>query len=175
MRLSSKLLKKGNRISRWTLENVIEEVLLSIRGSYLAIWSLPLTNVKWHSDPWPVTVTSQPIRLFTHVMTLIPSLIFLELRVISMWYLQQVWHANRERLPLRTPVSSIFWDLLMLQLLRPAFPNLSCLFSTFHLEYPSVLSRFCCLYLYKTSALQDLELKPLTTHRVNSIVRQCPK
>ena len=36
-----------------------------------------------------------------------------------------------------------FWDLLMLQLLRPNSSNLPCLYSTFHLEYPSVLSRFC--------------------------------
>ena len=36
-----------------------------------------------------------------------------------------------------------FWDLLMLQLLRPNSPNLPCLYSTFHLEYPLVLSRFC--------------------------------
>ena len=46
-----------------------------IWGSYSAIWSIPLTNVKWHSDPWP-TVTSQPIRLSTNFMTLIPSLTF---------------------------------------------------------------------------------------------------
>ena len=39
---------------------------------------------------------------------------------------------------------SPFGDLLMLLhvLLRPVSPNLPCLFSTFHLEYPSVLSRF---------------------------------
>ena len=37
-----------------------------------------------------------------------------------------------------------FWDLLMLQLLRPNSSNLPCLYSTFHLEYPLVLSRFCC-------------------------------
>ena len=36
-----------------------------------------------------------------------------------------------------------FWDLLMLQLLRPNFSNLPCLCSTFHIEYPLVLSRFC--------------------------------
>ena len=36
-----------------------------------------------------------------------------------------------------------FWDLLMLQLLRPNSSTLSCLYSTFHLEYPLVLSRFC--------------------------------
>ena len=32
------------------------------------IWSLPLTNVEWYSDPWP-TVTSQLIRLSTDFMT----------------------------------------------------------------------------------------------------------
>ena len=38
-----------------------------------------------------------------------------------------------------------FWDLLMLQLLRPDFPNLPCLYSTFHLEYLLVLSQFCIM------------------------------
>ena len=38
---------------------------------------------------------------------------------------------------------SPLWDLLVLQLLRPDFSNLPCLYSTFHLEYPLVLSRFC--------------------------------
>ena len=32
-----------------------------------------------------------------------------------------------------------FWDLLMLQLLRPNSSNLPCLYSTFHLEYASIL------------------------------------
>ena len=59
----------------WNAWIVIQEVLWSIRGSYSAIWSIPLTNVKWHSDPWP-TVTSQPIRLSTNFMTLIPNLTF---------------------------------------------------------------------------------------------------
>ena len=35
------------------------------------------------------------------------------------------------------------WYLLVLQLLRPDSSNLPCLYSTFHLEYPLVLSRFC--------------------------------
>ena len=35
------------------------------------------------------------------------------------------------------------WDLLMLQLLGPNSSNLLCLYSTFHLEYPLVLSGFC--------------------------------
>ena len=36
-----------------------------------------------------------------------------------------------------------FWDLPVLQLLRPDSSNLPCLYLTFHLEYPWVLSRFC--------------------------------
>ena len=47
------------------------------------------------------------------------------------------------------------WDLLMLQLLRPNSSNLPCLYSTFHLEYPLVLSRFCFQMLLMDS---DLEL-----------------
>ena len=45
-----------------------------------------------------------------------------------------------------------FWDLLMLQLLRPNSSNLPCLYSTFHLEYPLVLSRFCS---YRSSFKYD--------------------
>ena len=49
------------------------------------------------------------------------------------------------------------WDLLVLQLLRPDSSNLSCLYSTFHLEYPLVLSRFCFvrlrLWSYPTDSL----------------------
>ena len=61
-------------------------------------------NILWHCDPWP-TVTTQPIRLSTNFMTLIPTLAFTELRVVSMEHLQRVWHASRERLPFRTPGS----------------------------------------------------------------------
>ena len=85
-------------------EFLIQEILWSIRGSCWAIWSNPLTNVKWHSDPWP-TVTSLPIRLSTNFMTFIPSLTFTELWVVSMEHLQRVWLASRERLPFRTPSS----------------------------------------------------------------------
>ena len=37
------------------------------------------------------------------------------------------------------------WDVLVLQLLRPDSSNLPFLYSTFHLDYPFVLSRFCFL------------------------------
>ena len=72
-RLSSKLLKQGYLEER--LKSSFGKFSWSIWWSYSAIWSIPLTNVKWHSDPWP-TVTSQPIRLSTNFMTLIPSLTF---------------------------------------------------------------------------------------------------
>ena len=38
-----------------------------------------------------------------------------------------------------------FGDLFVFQLLRPDSSNLPCLYSTFHLEYPLVLSRFYSL------------------------------
>ena len=45
------------------------------------------------------------------------------------------------------------WDLLVLHLLRPDSSNLPCLYSTFHLEYPLVLSRFCFLYVTYVESL----------------------
>ena len=60
--------------------------------------------------PSSTTVTSQPIRLSTNFMTLIPTLTFTELRVVSIEHLQRGWHASRERLPFRTPGSvPQFW------------------------------------------------------------------
>ena len=117
--------------------------------------------LNWHSDTWPVTVTSEPIRLSTNFITLMPGLTFTELRVISMYNLQWVWLASRECLPFWTPGSvpllgtclySHCWD----QFNR----TMPYLFSTFHLEYPSVLPRFCDLLtdcavsekLYRTKA-----------------------
>ena len=121
-----------------------------MRISYSTIWSLLLTNVYWHSDAWAVTVTSQPIRLSTNFMTLIPNLTFTEWRVVPINHLQRVWHARRERLPFWT-LGSVprFWVLSILQLLRPVFPNLPCLFSLFHIDYPSVFSRFFSILTLK--------------------------
>ena len=134
----------SNRDTSWNAWSRHSGSFMVDTGSYSAIWSLPFTNVKWHSDPWP-TVTSQSIRLSTNFLTLIPTLTFTELWVVSTEYLQRVWHVSRERLPFRTPGSVLFfWDMLVLQLLRPDSSNLPCLYSTFHLEYPWVLCRFCC-------------------------------
>ena len=130
----------SNRDTSWNAWNR-HSALWSIRRSYSAIWNFHFTNVKeWHSDPWP-TVTSQQIRLSTNFMTLIPSLTFTGLWVVSMEHLQQVWHgANRERL--------LFWNLvpppppILGRVCAPIVETkffltyLSCLNSTFHLEYP---------------------------------------
>ena len=89
----------------------------------------------------------------------------------SMGYWRRVWLANRERLPIWKPGAvHPFWDLLVLQLLGPDSSNLPCLYSTFHLEYPLVLPRFCVFSLYRHAQLHfvyhpDLQL-PLRTRLV---------
>ena len=122
---------------------------MSIRGSYSAIWSVPLTNVKWHSDPRP-TVTSQPIRLSTNLMTFIPSLTFTDYE----WF---PW-SNGCGMPagnaypsghlVPSPIVRLACapnvETRFLELARS--PSFS-LYSTFHLEYPLVLSRFCFIII----------------------------
>ena len=109
----------------------LKEVVWSIQKYQ----SLPLTNVKLHSYPWPVIVTLQPIIIFTNFTTLMPSLTFTELRMVSMALL--TWFASMERLPFRTTgYLPPFSDLLMLQLLRLVFSSLPCLILTFEIQYP---------------------------------------
>ena len=57
-----------------------------------------------------------------------------------------------------------FWDLLMLQLLRPNSSNLPCLYSTFHLEYPLVLSRYC---IQPVSSRLYLNIDPISMLRIS--------
>ena len=74
-RLSNKLLKQGYLAER------LKSSFRKVYGRYgdliqqNEVYNVPLTNVKWHSDPWP-TVTSQPIRLSINFKTFIPSLTF---------------------------------------------------------------------------------------------------
>ena len=132
---------------------------------YSAIWSFSLTNVKWYSDPRP-TATSQPIRIYTNFMTLIPTLTFTELWVVSMDHLQRVWYAIRETLTLLDTWFPLFWDLLVLQLLRPDSLNFPCLYSTFCLGCALVLSRFCLTYTYLSLCLEiSTFFNPSRIHR----------
>ena len=48
------------------------------------------------------------------------------------------------------------WDLFVLQLLIPDSSNLPCLYSTFHLEYPLVLFRFCSLRFERINRLSSV-------------------
>ena len=57
-----------------------------------------------------------------------------------------------------------FWDLLMLQLLRPVFPNLPCLFSTFYLEYTSIFSRFCSQHKVPLSPVYTMCFSTCSQH-----------
>ena len=132
-------------------------------GSYSTIWSIPLTNVKWHSDPWP-TVTSQPIRLSTNFMTLIPSLTSTDYEWFPWSICNGCGMPAGNAYPSGHLVPSPFWDLLMLQLLRPNSSNLPCLYSTFHLEYPLVLSRFCLKGFLKIEC-NEREIKAKQNYR----------
>ena len=74
-------------------------------------------------------------------------------------------------------VPSPLWNLLVLQLLRPDSSNLPGLYSTFHLEYLLVLSRFrfvlvlymfdLCLLLY----LQDISSTDMSMNRTEPYER----
>ena len=77
-------------------------------------------------------------------MTFISSLTFTDYEWFPWSICNGVWHASRERLPFRTPGSvPNCGTCLCFQLLRPDSSNLPCLYSTFHLEYPLILCRFC--------------------------------
>ena len=126
--LSSKLLKQGYRVER-LFKIVIQEVLLSIRGSYAAIWTLPLTNNKWHSEPWPVTVNSQSIRLSSNFDDFYTGLNLH--RITSGFHGAFLTVVASQQRTLTLPDTCFlppFGDLLMLQLLKPVVPNLRYLF-----------------------------------------------
>ena len=50
----------------------------------LIILSVPLANIKYHSEARPVTVTSKPITLYNNFMTLIPNFTFIESQEVYM-------------------------------------------------------------------------------------------
>ena len=65
--------------------------------------------------------------------------------VVSIGHLKRVWHADRGRLLLRTPGPVPLGLAYVLLVETNPFPNLSLFFRTMLFEYPSVLSRFCCI------------------------------
>ena len=132
-------------------EIVIQEVLLSIWGSYSTTWRLPLTNVKWHSDPRPATVTSKPIDHFPLFHDLDSELDLHRITcvwfpwIICNWWSMQAGNAY----PSGDLVPSPVWGLGYAPILKTIFfSKLSCLLSTFLLAYSSELSRFCFQNVY---------------------------
>ena len=131
-RLSSKLLKQGYLVERlkssfrkfWgRYGDLIEQYEVSLSRMLNEI--LTLDQFHW----LPYRSDFPPI-----VMTLILGLTFTELRVVSMEHFQLVLLASRERLPFRTP------EFAYAQIVETSF--------TEHLEYPSILSRFCLSMLH---------------------------
>ena len=109
----------SSRNTSWNAWNRHSEKFIVDMGILFSNISLSLMNVKWHSDLWP-TVTSHLIRLSTNFTTLIPSLTFTEISVVSMEHLQRMRACQQGMLILPdTWFRSPFWDLLVLQLLRP--------------------------------------------------------
>ena len=67
-----------------------------------------------------------------------------------------------------------FWDLLMLQLLRPNSSNLPCLYSTFHLEYPLVLSRFYLLMKINIKESEQCSFCNVARETILHLFWHCP-
>ena len=65
--------------------------------------------------------------------------------------MQRVWHADRDRLLLRTPGPVPLGLAYVLLVETNPFPNLSLFYRTMLSEYPSALSRFYLVY-----SLRDL-------------------
>ena len=82
-------------------------------------------------------------------MTFILNFMFTEFRDVSMEHSQWVWHASRERSSFRIP-GSVSLGTCFCSNFETSFLEL-LFFSIFHIEYPSVLSRFC--FILKTLRL----------------------
>ena len=92
---------------------------------------------------WPDHIQWQP----PTDQTLYRTRPFTEFWVVSIDHLRRVWHADRERLLLRTP-GLVHWGLSDVLLVETnPFPNLSLFFRTMLFEYPSVPSRFCLMQI----------------------------
>ena len=77
-------------------------------------------------------------------MTLIPSLTFTELWVVSMEHLQRVWYASRERLPFRTLCSVPLFGTCLCSNCWDQIPRTCHVFIRLYTSNtPLVLSRFC--------------------------------
>ena len=139
-----KMLKVENFDPRGTLQIVIQEVCVQYGGSYLAILSLPFAAVKWHSDPWLVTVTSKAIRLFHQFHDL-------DTKLDLYWITSGVLGAFTTGMACKQGTLTLpdtwycpFFGFAYAPIDGTSFLELAASFlNFFHLEYPSVLSQLC--------------------------------
>ena len=107
----------SNRVTSWNVWH-------RHSGSFLVDTGISFSNMKspkWHPGLWPVTLTLQPIRLATYFMTLIPSMIFIELWVFSLSSCNGCCMPLGNDYPSGHMVPSPFWDFRMFQLFRLVF------------------------------------------------------
>ena len=147
------------------LEIVIQEVLWSIRRSYWAICSLPLTNVKWPLTSYSYCSNDRTFHQRPDHVT------ELDLQRITSGFYEafatgMAWQQGTLNLP-DTCFLPSFVDSLVLQLLRPVFPKLPCLFPTFHLEYYWVLSWFILRMINFVGWNKNVKADLLKTHHVS--------
>ena len=139
-RLSNKLLEQGY---------VKERLKSSLRkfygryGDLIKQYEVSLSQML-NDILWPDHIQWQP----PTDQTLYRTRPFTEFWVVSIEHLRRVWHADRGRLLLRTPGPVPLGLAYVLLVETNPFPNLSLFYRTMLFEYPSVLSRFCCLMPY---------------------------
>ena len=138
-RLSSKLLKDGYLVERLKSSfrkfyvrygNLIQQYEVSLSRVLMTLW--PLTNSDFLTDQTFHQFHDLDTELDLH-------------RIISSFHETFATGVTSQLGTLTFPDSWFrppFWDLLVLPLLKPDFPNLLCLYSAFNFEYPLVLSRF---------------------------------
>ena len=139
-RLSSKLVKQGY------LAESLKSSFRKFYGRYGDLiqqfevsLSRMLNDILTLDQQW----LPKTIRLSTNFMTFIPSLTFTDYEWFP-WSICTGVACQQGTLTFQdTWFRPPLWDGLVLQLLRPDSSNLPCLYSTFHLEYSLVLSRFC--------------------------------
>ena len=140
----------GTGIHQGMLEIGIEEVLWSIWGSYLTIWSSSLTNAKWNSVAWPNTMTTLPqIRLYTNPWPFYWTWRFTELWEVSIQHLRTGVACRQGTLTPPDTWSRPIWDLHMFYLLRPIlFLKIVVIFPDYAIRLSLGTFRFCFEHFY---------------------------
>ena len=159
-----------NRNTSWNAWNGLFRKFNDRYGDLIQQYEVSLSrklNNIWPAETWPVTVTSQPIRLSTNLMTLIPRLTFTELRLVSIDYLQRLWHDRREHLLIGHRVLSLFmlrwWGPVVSELVM-SFRDIApwiplCTFSIVHLTPDWNCSAWYLWHVFKSS-LREVSTNP---------------